>query len=72
MRIRVKDPNAASVDAFVNARKAAIQAWLTNNADADGTVDFGAVRAAFPAYAPQLTDGMIAEIAKSLGYSVVP
>jgi hypothetical protein len=71
-RIVVTDPKASGVAAFVAARKAAIQTWLTTNADAEGMVDFEAVRAAFPAYAAQLTDGMIEEIAKSLGLKVLP
>lgn len=56
--------------AIVTARKSAVSSYLTANA-AFEYIDFSKVRADNPALAADLTDGVIAEICKSLGIEVL-
>lgn len=68
--MRIKNPAARDgVMGFVNERKAGIDAWIRGRATE--TVTFNEIRAAFPALAPQLTDGALHEICKALGLEIV-
>lgn len=67
----LKIKNMAYVPAsktFLDANKAAIATWMGSAANINKPyVTAAEIRAAFPDWAAKLTDGIIAEMAKSLG-----
>lgn len=69
--MKLKNPKYASpVAAFVGAKKSAVLLWINARPASQENITADEIRAAFPAEAATLTDGMIAEIAAALGLSV--
>lgn len=69
--MKIKNPAFADpVDAYVAAKKTAINTWLASHPTNKQFITADEIRAAFPAEAAFLTDGTIAEIAKALGMQV--
>lgn len=67
--MKIRNPNFVDpTSAFVAANKANIDSWIKSRPGEWITDD--QIRAQFPALAAQLTDGMIAEIAKALNLTV--
>lgn len=68
--MRIKNPAYVHpITAKVNARKAAVQSYLTSNAALE-FIDFDKIRADNPAAAADLTDAVILEMCKALGIEV--
>jgi hypothetical protein len=72
MSIKIRNPNFVdTVTTWVTANKAAIQQFFVDHA-ATEVLTGDAIRAALPALADKLTDGTIAEIARTLDIEVLP
>lgn len=68
--MKIRNPNYIDpVATFVAANKAAMQSWLAGQSGKEFVLP-AEIRAAFPALADKLTDGMIHEIARALALEV--
>jgi hypothetical protein len=67
--VKIRNPAfVPPAQAFINARKAEIDAWI--RAQPREFVTLAELKAQFPALAAQLSDGMVHEIAKALSITV--
>ncbi len=72
MALKIINPGYVdSTETFIAANKAAVQAWVNALPNTKRVADFAEIRAALPALASKLTDGMLAEILVRVGVLVV-
>lgn len=69
--MKIKNPNYIDpVNAYVAAKKGAINTWLAGRPTNQQFITPAEIRAQFPAEADSLTDGTIAEICKAIGLTI--